>query len=1043
MMASAMFQKHLVLAAALLLANGLCTSSDRELVAGAEPADSIGQAAPEKQTDDQRSVGVQRRIPWTTSKVRGSPDPPLPYRAQRVFPNIHFQNPTVLSSAPGTDRLFVAEQTGKIYSIANDPSVAAADLFLDCATLVSALSFERKEDLAFEAVYGLTFHPRFAENRFCYVCYVVRYRDVSRGQHPQGTRVARFTVNGDNPPICDPKSEKLMLSWLQGGHNGGCLKFGPEGCLYISSGDGGPAFPPDPLLAGQDVTNVLSAVMRIDVDHEQDGRGYAIPPDNPFVAQQGARGEVWAYGLRNPWKMSFDRQTGDLWLGDVGWELWEMVYRVHKGDNFGWSLYEGRQPVHTERPRGPTPIVPPTVDIPHTEGASVTGGYVYRGKKFPELVGTYIFGDWETRRIWGVNADASEPGPKREIMDPTVRVVDFGENQNGEIYLLDYDAGTIHTFARNPPPTDERPFPQRLSETGIFESVVALSPAPGVVSYAINARQWSDSATAQRLVGIPGTASIRLYTEPKPIAGSMFSRSLEFPTDGVLVKTLSLEMKTGDAPGSRPIETQLLHFNGRDWRGYTYEWNDEGTDAVLVAATGKMRTLVLADPSQPGGQRRQTWRYPSRMECLRCHNPWSDNALAFNFRQLNRDVNFGGHTDNQIRIFRDIGLLEDAGASQSDGAVAEQPPRKDPETLPRFVDPYDATADINQRARTYLHVNCAHCHRDGGGGSAYVHLLYDLPLEAARALGVRPSQGTFSIHDAKIIAPGDPYRSVLYFRMAKLGPGHMPYIGTSTVDPDGLDLIHNWIKQLPARPRDQSLVERLVAFDEAASGRPDETTAGQRKPLIDELLSDSSRAIMLFRMIQQRRLSDATRQAVVQAALDHREASVRDLFESFVPEEERPKRLGDALQASELLKLAGDVERGRQLFHKTTGIQCRNCHKIAGDGTDIGPDLNQIGRKYDRAKLLENILDPSKNVEPRYATWLVETTAGQVYTGLLMHKDGNEIVVKDSDNKQHHIATGDVETAVPQQKSLMPDLLLKDFTAQQVADLLSYLASLK
>jgi putative heme-binding domain-containing protein len=1014
------------------------------LVAGAEPLDTIEQAAPETQATDKRSDGLQPRVAWTTSKVRGSPDPPLPYRAQRAFPNIHFQNPTVLTSAPGSDRLVVAEQTGKIYSIANDPAVPAADPFLDCAALVSTLSQERKEDLAFEAVYGLTFHPQFAENRFCYVCYVVRYRDVSRGQHPQGTRVSRFTVNGDNPPLCDPNSEKLILSWLQGGHNGGCLKFGPEGYLYISSGDGGPAFPPDPLLAGQDVTNVLSAVMRIDVDHEQAGRAYTIPPDNPFVAQQGARGEVWAYGLRNPWKMSFDRQTGDLWLGDVGWELWEMVYRVHKGDNFGWSLYEGRQPIHTERPRGPTPIVPPAVDIPHTEGASVTGGYVYRGKKFPELAGTYIFGDWETRRIWGVNADASEPGAKREIMDPTVRVVDFGEDQDGEIYLLDYDAGTIHTFARNPPPTDEHPFPQRLTETGIFESVAAVRPAPGVVSYSINARQWSDSATAQRLVGIPGTASVRLYAEPLPIAGSMFLRSLEFPTDSVLVKTLSLEMKTGEASSSRPVETQLLHFNGRDWRGYTYEWNEEATDAVLVAATGKTRTLVLADPSQPGGQRRQTWRYSSRMECLRCHNPWSDNALAFNLRQLNRDASFGGVTNNQIHIFRQIGLLEEVGASQSGGTAAVQPPPlKDPEALPRFVDPYDATAGISQRARTYLHVNCAHCHRDGGGGSAYVHLLYGLPLEATRALAVRPSQGTFSIRDARIIAPGDPYRSVLYFRMAKLGPGHMPYIGTSTVDRDGLELIHDWIKQLPARPSDQSLVERLVAFDEASSGRPDETMAAERKQLIDELLSDSSRAIMLFRMIQQQRLCDATRQAVVAAALGHREAAVRDLFESFVPEDKRPQRLGDALRASELLKLAGDVERGRQLFHKTTGIQCRNCHKIAGDGADVGPDLTQIGRKYDRAKLLESILEPSKNVEPRYATWLVETTAGRVYSGLLVHKDGNEIVVKDSDNKQHHIATADVETAVPQQKSLMPDLLLKDFTAQQVADLLSYLASLR
>jgi putative heme-binding domain-containing protein len=1037
-MVGTMLRQRFFPAAALLLSIGLLISSRLEPSAGAEPSDS------DRHLANGTSFDPGARVPWTTSQFRGSPDPPLPYRAEWIFPQIHFKNPTVLTNAPGSNRLFVAEQAGKIYSIANGPGATEADLFLDCAQLVSRLSDERKEDLAFEAVYGLTFHPRFAENGYCYVCYVVRYRDANRGQHPEGTRVSRFTVRRGDPPACDPASERLVLSWLQGGHNGGCLKFGPDSCLYISTGDGGPAFPPDPLKAGQDVTNVLSAILRVDVDREQPGRSYSIPADNPFVALEGARGEVWAYGFRNPWKMSFDRQTGDLWVGDVGWELWEMVYRVHKGDNFGWSLYEGRQPVHTERVRGPTPIVPPTVEIPHTEGASVTGGYVYRGRRFPKLVGTYIFGDWETRRIWGVNADGNDPGEKREIVDPTVRVVDFAEDNEGEIYLLDYDAGTIHALVENPHQAEQHPFPRKLSETGILRSddpLAALRPAPGVVSYSINAEQWSDAATAERLVGVPGTGSIRIDSQPQAIAGSMFSRSIEFPADSVLVKTLSLEMKAGDPASRRAIETQVLHFDGRDWRGYTYEWNDEGTDAALVEKTGKTRVLHLTDPSAPGGKRQQTWRYASRTECLRCHNPWSDYALGFNLRQLNRDRDFGGVVDNQIRAFRQMGLMQLAGPEYDAGAAAGS--NFNPKTAPRFVDPYDTAAEINQRARTYLHINCSHCHRDGGGGSAYVHLPYDLPLEATRALGVRPSQGTFGIHDAKIIAPGDPYRSALYFRMAKLGPGHMPYIGTSIVDDRGLELVHDWIRQLPARTGDQALVDRLLALDESLAGRPGEGQAGEQEQLIRDLLAESSPAAMLFRLVQRRRLGDETRRAVVEAARAHHEPAIRDLFESFVPEEQRARRLGEALAASELLKLTGEVERGRQLFHKTTGIQCRNCHRIAGDGTDLGPDLSQIGRKYDRAKLLENILDPSRNVEPQFVTWLVETTSGRVYSGLLVHKDGNEVVIKDAENKQHRVASGDVETAVPQQKSLMPDLLLKDFTAQQVADLLAYLASLK
>ncbi|HEY2253645.1 MAG TPA: PQQ-dependent sugar dehydrogenase, partial [Planctomycetaceae bacterium] len=627
------------------------------------------------------------------------------------------------------------------------------------------------------------------------------------------------------------------------------------------------------------------------------------------------------YGLRNPWKMSFDRQTGDLWLGDVGWELWEMVYRVHKGDNFGWSLYEGPQPVHTERPRGPTDIVPPTVAIPHTDGASVTGGYVYRGKKFPKLVGTYVFGDWETRRIWGVDADATSPGsesalPKREIMDPTVRIVDFAEDNAGELYLLDYDAGTIHAVVENDVSGEQHPFPRRLSETGIFESVRDGRPAAGVVPYVINAHQWADGAVASYWVGVPGTGTVHLFENAQSIPGSMFNRKIEFPKDSVVVKTLSVASDHGDPPSRRRVETQVLHFDGRDWRGYTYEWNDGQTDAVLVEAEGKTRTLRVADRGAPGteetgGYKQQAWRFPSRMECLRCHNPWSDTTLAVNIAQLNQRRGFGDVLDNQIRTFRHIGLIDDgrpppaADAAKPATAASAGPPQKSPDQLPRFVNPYDPHADLSDRARTYLHVNCAHCHRNGGGGSAYVHLLYDLPLAETRVLGTRPSQGTFGIYEAKIVSPGDPFGSVLYFRMAKLGPGHMPYIGSSVVDQRGLELIHDWIRQLPARPGDQSLLEKLTELDEAELSRQKEAGIKERSRLIDELLTNSNRAALLSRAVQQGKLMDSTRAAVVETAAKHGDAAIRDLFESFVPEEKRVKRLGESVKTADLLKLAG------------------------------------------------------------------------------------------------------------------------------------------
>ena len=232
-----------------------------------------------------------------------------------------------------------------------------------------------------------------------------------------GSRVSRFRVLKTDPPRVDPGSETVLIRWLAGGHNGGCLKFGPDGFLYISTGDAASPTPPDPFDTGQDISDLLSSILRIDVDRADPGKTYAIPADNPFRDLSGARGEVWSFGFRNPWKMSFDRQTGDLWVGDVGWEMWELVYRVERGGNYGWSVMEGRQPVRPEARRGPTPILPPTIDYPHSEGASVTGGYVYRGSKYPDLVGTYIYGDWVSHKIWGARFDGKKvtsnkaPGP--------------------------------------------------------------------------------------------------------------------------------------------------------------------------------------------------------------------------------------------------------------------------------------------------------------------------------------------------------------------------------------------------------------------------------------------------------------------------------------------------------------------------------------------------------------------------------------------------------------------------------------------------------
>jgi uncharacterized repeat protein (TIGR03806 family) len=1050
---------------------------------------------------------TEKRPAWTASRVTGSPESPLPYRARRVFPRLGFTQPTVLTSAPGTERLFVAEQAGRIFSIPNDPECREADLFLDARQLAERLNASLADDdkVSFGAVYGLTFHPDFATNRRFYVCYVVSYRKGGRGQHPHGTRVVQLIADQNDPPQAIVESEVEIISWLQGGHNGGCLKFGPDGMLYISAGDGGNAFPPDGLNSGQDVTNLLAGVLRIDVDRQSDGLPYSIPDDNPFVVMErdrvagsadvaglpklpeGTRKEIWAYGMRNPWKMSFDRQTGELWVGDVGWELWELVYRVQPGDNFGWSLIEGSQTVRPEQRTGPTPVKDPVVEIPHTEAASITGGFVYRGTRLPDLYGHYIFGDWETRRFWSLKVDGETVGPRRELVEPTVRIVGFAERNDGELLLLDYDDGSIHELVRNEIETNAAEFPRRLSQTGLFDSVAGHAPEDGVVPFVINAAQWADHATSERWLGLPGGSSIGIHDKANRVAGSMFSRLMDYPKDAVLMKTLSLELTSGDPRTKRRIETQLLHFNGYDWRGYSYRWNDQQTDAELIDASGASETFEVTDSNAPGGVRRQVWRFPSRTECIRCHNPWAEFSLAFNPAQLNRPV-ADDDSLNQLEMLYATGVLHNVPPDVSPDdrfAVVKSP--TPPSERPRLVDPSDHNADLTLRARSYLHVNCAHCHRFNGGGSARIYLPFEQSIYQTEAVDTRPSQGSFGIDDARIIAPGVPDRSVLYYRMAKSGAGHMPHLGSRLIDEAGLQLVHDWIQRLPPDFSLAEKIDELAALDEPAILQTEQDDAGftqwkiarsiasrddrelptqsdmdaareqaereaklraaqrirRRQTLIADLLSSSRGAVSLRRAVASGQLPASVRTQAIETAALHESIAIRDLFETFLPDDQRIERLGESIDAQKLLAMKGDASRGRDLFLNASGVACRNCHRVGKQGRSVGPELTLIAKKLDRAKLLESLLEPSKTIDPKFATWLVQTISGKTHSGLLIEQSDDEVILRDAQNNDHRIPTAEIEELFRLQTSLMPEHLLRDLTPQQAADLLTWLASLK
>jgi uncharacterized repeat protein (TIGR03806 family) len=722
---------------------------------------------------------LSKRVPWTTSRVVGTPEPPPPFRAVHAFAKLKFANPLYLLAEPATGedagkgRLFVVEQRGKIVGFVNDADVKETVEFVH---------------LKGRETYGMTFHPRYAENRWVYVFSNLPTDDMKTKKN----RVSRFTVGREAPFVCNPDSEAIIIEWDSNGHNGGDLAFGPDGMLYISAGDG--TSDSDTNLTGQKISDLNSGMIRIDVERPEPGQGYSIPKDNPFFDIPDARHELWAYGFRNPWRIHFDPQ-GNLWCGDIGQDQWEMVEIVRRGDNYGWSIVEGGHPFYLEREQGPHPIVKPLIAHPHSEARSITGGVTYLGTRFPELHGAYIYGDFATGKIWAARYDRNQLTEHREIADTETQVLGFGIDRAGEIYLVDY-AGLLWTLERTPPETEPREFPRRLSETGLFESVKGHVAVAGLLPYSVNSPLWSDNAHKERFIGLPGTSKIE-FTE---------SGAWQFPEGAVLVKSFALEADAGQPETRKWIETRLLVIQQKEWAGYSYLWNDEQTDAELVATGGADRMFRVRDAAAPGGEREQTWHYPSRAECMVCHSRAAGFVLGLNTLQMNRDHDYAGKVDNQLRTFEHIKLFSfrqsgkrpggnDPRALVDESVFVSQLPKR-PKDYGSLPDPADETLDLEVRVRSYLHANCSQCHVEAGGGNSAMVLSFTTARDKMNVIDVPPQHDKFGLPDARIVAPGAPERSVLLERISRRGKGQMPPLASAVPDEAGIRLIRRWIESL-------------------------------------------------------------------------------------------------------------------------------------------------------------------------------------------------------------------------------------------------------
>ncbi|UZD23282.1 PQQ-dependent sugar dehydrogenase [Algoriphagus halophytocola] len=345
---------------------------------------------------------------------------------EEAFPQLSFTRPVDFQHAgDGSGKLYVVEQRGVISVFENEKMIGAKSEFLNIEARVEDSSNE-------EGLLGLAFHPNFEANGYFYLNYTA--------SNPDRTVISRFTVSSSNPLQANAASELVLLEFEQpySNHNGGQVAFGPDGYLYIGVGDGGRFG--DPHENSQNLKTFLGSILRIDVDGQSEGKFYGIPSDNPFVHNsEGYKEEIYAYGLRNPWRFSFDSQTGQLWLGDVGQNKYEEIDIIQKGGNYGWNIMEADD-CYKGRNCKQEGLQLPVWQYDRSQGdVSITGGYVYRGDKIPALKGKYIYADYASGRIWSLDTSNPNQAVNTLLVDADFPISSFGVDQNQELFICAFD----------------------------------------------------------------------------------------------------------------------------------------------------------------------------------------------------------------------------------------------------------------------------------------------------------------------------------------------------------------------------------------------------------------------------------------------------------------------------------------------------------------------------------------------------------------------------------------------------------------------------
>ena len=730
---------------------------------------------------------------WANSPFPSTP-PESGYVLQNAFPSLSFAPPhRLVGLATNAGRLFIVDQGGQVFVITN-LSAPTKTVFLDNR----ADCWSAGEG----GLFGVAFHPA-GDRVFTWA------NETNRVAGKMVNRLCRWTVDPANRNRVLPASKVILIEQVDQhpDHSAGDLQFGPDGYLYLPLGDegGGNGVLGNAQRIDRDF---FSGIMRLDVDgrpgslapnpHPSVRGGYRIPPDNPWVGAMSFNGqaivanavrtEFWAVGFRNPHRLSFD-VNGDLYAGDVGNVRWEEFNRIVRGGNYGWNWLEGNEttvfpqaPPASNRPAvnfvAPfwtyqhTAIAPPGTD-PRFTGNCAIGGFVYRGSRYPLLVGKYLCADWANRHVWAVTLDPQVQVER--IATASSGVNAFGMNPlTGDILVVEVKSGIISKLVPAPPPGG---IPPTLAATGAFADLETMTPADGILPYEVASPFWSDYATKTRWFYLPPGGKVSRDADDR----------WSYPAGTVWVKHFDLPLVRGSAV-SRRIETRFLVKTANAVYGLTYRWRADQSNADLVADAGLDTAFTVLDS---GISTQQPWHYPARVECVTCHNPIAGYALGFSTRQLNLPVQVeSGGTVNQLLGLSVLGVFG-PGFSTAAG-------------LPRLSKPLDETATLEHRFKSYTDANCAYCHQPGAPGRGEWDARFSTPVSESSIINGAVLDD-LGFTGAVIVHPGHPGMSVLYRRIsdftAEGAPSeyHMPPLASHERNGPAANLVWQYIVSLTER----------------------------------------------------------------------------------------------------------------------------------------------------------------------------------------------------------------------------------------------------